>query len=106
MKSILKTLFWAVYRITPKGKKAWKFKKGFEGLMESKRSKDDVKLNVVHTAYKNMKKKKILAFKKGQSVSKAKSSDHQIRESAKAQHKEELKERGIKISKKGKFQNA
>lgn len=106
MKNKLNQLGWFFYRLTPKGKRAWKFKKGFDGLLESNRLKTQAKANVISTAIKNMKKKKLIAFHKGKSISKPKQSDYQIKESVKQEHKEELSTVGIKITKKGKFRNA
>ena len=98
-------LGWFFYRLTPKGKKAYTFKKGLEGLREGNALRTKTKANVITSAYKKLKQKKLLAFHKGQSISKAKKTDHQVIKAVSVEHKEELKERGIRILNNGKFKN-
>ena len=104
--NILSKIYWAVYRLFPKGKKEWILKQGFEGLKKSNMARRSTKLKVIHSANKLVKPKKILGFGKNGSVLKSKKSNHQIIEGVKHEHSEELKDRGIKITKKGKIKNA
>ena len=98
-------LGWFFYRLTPKGKKAYTFKKGLEGLRESNALRTKTKANVITSAFKKLKQKKILAFHKGNSISKSKKTDHQVIKAVSVEHAEELRERGLKISYNGKFKN-
>ena len=97
---------WFFYRFTPRGRDAWKLKKGLEGLKHQKALRTVTKIKVVHSANEMLKSKKILAFHKGKSIFKPKKSDHEVRESVKSAHREELDQRGIEITKSGKFRNA
>lgn len=101
-----KALYWAIYRLTPRGRRAWTFKKGYEGLLQSNSLRTQTKLRVIHSAGTVLKPKKIISFFGGRSISKSKVSNHQVKEVVKHRHAEELKERGIKITKKGRFKNA
>lgn len=102
----LQKLYWFFYRLTPQGKKAWLFKRGFDGFIASAQEKRETKKKVYSSAAKKMKPKKILAFHKGQSVSKSKKSTHQVIKSVENEHGQELQERGLRITKKGTFKNA
>lgn len=103
---LINRLIWAIYKLSPQGKKAWKLKKGLEGMKKSRLLRNVAKMNVVHSANKELEEKKILAFHKGESIVKAKKSNHQVREAVAHKHAGELQERGIKITKTGKFKNA
>ncbi|UOY07711.1 hypothetical protein L0P88_03970 [Muricauda sp. SCSIO 64092] len=102
----INAIYWFLYRLTPAGKTAWILKSGFNGLKERARDRRKTKLKVVHSAKKLADQKKILGFGKKGSVTKSKKSDHQIIEGVKKEHAEELSDKGIKISRSGKFKNA
>lgn len=100
------SIYWFFNRLTPRGKKAWILKKGLEGIRVSNRKKTLAKLKVIDSANEVLKKKKIITFFKGKSITKSKASDHQVIDSVSKKHDEDLKENHLKISRKGKFQNA
>jgi len=106
MKNIISQIYWAIYRLFPRGKKAWTFKKGLEGLQKRKVEKNLTKIGVISKARKKLKQKKILAFSKGSSVVKPKKTDHHVIESVKRHSSPELDKAGLKITKTGKFKNA
>lgn len=99
-------LIWALYRMTPAGKRAYMFKKAERGLKRSVDMKKATKMSVVHSAYKSLKQKKILAFSRGRSVAKSKKSDHQVIHQVKNVHRNDLERSGLKIDAKGQFKNA
>ncbi|MEX0275706.1 MAG: hypothetical protein AB3N16_15145 [Flavobacteriaceae bacterium] len=102
---ILQKIYWLFYRMAPRGRRAYKLKNGLDGLLASQERKTKAKLKVVRAASGQLKRKKILAFGKGKSVTKPRMSDHQIVKSVGNQHKEELAARGIRLTNKGKFKN-
>lgn len=102
----LNNLFWFFYKLTPKGKTEFTLRQGFKGLQDHNRKTNLTKLNVVHSANKILKNKKILAFHKGNSITKSKKSNHQVIQSVKHQHQSELNKQSIKINKNGKFKTA
>ena len=106
LNNFFNSIYWFIYKLTPKGRKAWILKKGLEGIRVSNRKKTMAKLNVIDSANEVLKKKKIITFLKGKSVTKSKASDHQVIDAVSKKHDEELKENHIKINRKGKFQNA
>ena len=102
----LKQLFYYFYHMTPKGKK--KQMQGFaSNFMAEENTLDTItKLEVVHTATKVMKQKKLLNFHKGKSITKPKSSNHKIKKVATGKHARQLKNRGIIVNEKGEFVHA
>lgn len=103
--NLLNRFLWALYRLTPAGKRAYMFKKAERGLKISVNLKKATKMSVVHSAYNSLKQKKILAFSKGRSVAKSKKSDHQVIHQVKHVHRNDLERSGLKVDPKGKFKN-
>lgn len=99
-------IYWFFYKFTPKGKRAFILKQGFSGLQESKAKGSLTKINIIGQAKKLLKPKKLLAFHKGNSISKSKKSNHQVIDQVKKTNKRVLDDRNLKITKKGKFVNA
>lgn len=104
--NIINAIYWFFYKLTPKGKKAFILKEGFKGLQKSKLEGNLTKFSIIGSANKLLKTKKILAFHKGSSIAKPKKSNHQVIETVKHKHADDLKEKHLKITKKGKFVNA
>ncbi|UOB16577.1 hypothetical protein [Abyssalbus ytuae] len=106
MNKIISSIFWFFYKLTKKGRQEYILREGFKRLNERKLEKIATKMNIISSSNKFLKQKKILAFNSGMSISKSKKSNHQVIENAKNKHGEELKKRGLTLTKKGKFQNA
>lgn len=106
IKAFFNRIYWAIYKLTPKGKRAHTLKQGFEGFREFRKETLDTKLKVVHSAGKLMKQKKILAFHKKESISKPKKSNHQVIETVKHQHQQDLNGHHLSLTKKGTFKRA
>lgn len=106
LKLLCINFFWFFYKLTPKGKEEYILRQGFKGLQVSKAKGNLTKIKVIGDANNLIKPRKILAFHKGKSITKSKKSNHQVIDQVSKKHQPELKERGIKISKKGKFQHA
>lgn len=102
----LNIIYWLLYRIFPSGRRAYKLKKGLEGMQKSRAKRRAARMKVVHSAGEQLKPKKILGFFKGGSVAKSKKSDHQVIEQAKRENKELLNNHGLKITKEGRIKNA
>lgn len=109
MKTILKilnTIKWFFIRLTPNGRKSYILYKAFDGIQMSQRKGLITRVNVIDSAKELLKQKKILAFNKGKSISKPKTSDHKLIENVSHKHDKELKAQGLKITKKGKIKHA
>lgn len=102
----LNQIFWAIYRLTPRGKQAYLFKMATPGLKRSVNIKKATKMMVVSSAYKALKPKKLLGFFNGASASKSKKTDHEVLHQVSHTHKRDLAQSGLQITKKGKFKNA
>ena len=99
-------IYWFFKKLTKKGREDYILHKAFFGIQESKKKGLLTKLNVIDSAKKLLKTKKILAFHKGRSIAKSKKSDHQLINQVSHKHKDELDDRGLKITKAGKFKHA
>ncbi|WP_422105589.1 hypothetical protein [Winogradskyella sp.] len=106
LQNIWITIYWFFRKLTKKGKEDYIMQKAFAGIQESKRKGLITKYNVISSAKKLLKPKKIIAFNKGESITKPKKSDHQLIKQVSHQHKEDLSQNNLKITKKGKFTNA
>lgn len=106
LKSILNAIYWFFYKLTPKGKKAYILEQGYKGILKSKQDQNITKFGIIGFANKLLKPKKIITFHKGKSITKAKKSNHQVIDSARKTNKDELKQRGLKITNSGKFKHA
>ena len=95
-------IYWFFYRIFPKGRRDYTIKKGLENLM----SDHEAKMKVVHNANKKMSLRKILGFVKGKSITKAKTSDFKMMQELQKEHGQELKKKGLRLTRKGKFARA
>lgn len=96
-------IYWFFYRLTPRGKKAYMFHQAFVGIQESKRQGNRTKWDVIGSATKLFKTKRIITFHKGKSITKPKKSNHEVIETVKHQNADQLKDHNIKITKTGKF---
>lgn len=101
-----KNIFWFFYKKTKRGKRDYLFRSALEGFDQRKKESSILKLNIMKSASKKMKPKKIIAFIKGSSVSKSRVSNHGVIHSVKSEHKQLLKENSLKINKSGKFKSA
>lgn len=109
MKHILNffnSIYWFFYKLTPAGKRAYVLSQGFKGIMESNTKNNITKLGVIGTAKKLLKPQKLVAFHKGKSITKSKKTNHQVLHASSKIHKDELTERGLKITRKGNFKHA
>jgi poly(A) polymerase Pap1 len=110
MKKFFKNLWFNIYwffkKLTKKGREDYILYQGFAGIQESKKKGLVTKLNVIDSAKKLLKPKKILAFKKGRSITKSKKSNHQLIDQVTHKQKDELNDRGLKITSSGKFKHA
>ncbi|QQV89948.1 hypothetical protein M1M27_gp04 [Cellulophaga phage Ingeline_1] len=102
----LNNFAWSIYKLTPKGKRSFILKSGLSNLKKKAALKTTTKLNIIDSATKVIKTKKIFGFNKGKSIVNTKKSNHQVRENVKNKHALELKERGLKITNTGKFRHA
>ncbi|TXE18629.1 hypothetical protein ES692_06180 [Psychroserpens burtonensis] len=106
LKRLFNAIYWHLYKLTPKGKRAYTLKQGLAGLQQSKAEGNITKMYVIGYANKLLKPKKILAFNKGKSIAKSKKTSHEVINASKEFNRDVLKHRGIKITKAGKFKNA
>jgi len=102
----LSDIYWFFYKMTPKGKKAFILNQGFAGILESKKTQNITKFNAIKSAKKLLKPRKIIAFHKGKSITKSKKTNHQVIDQVAKKHKNELTQRGLTITNKGKFKHA
>jgi len=103
MKQLLNNIYWFLYKLTPKGKRAYILKQGFAGFKQSNAETNITKLGIIANANKLLKTKKILAFNNGESISKSKKSDFEVIKNVSINSAEELSQKGLKITKQGKF---
>lgn len=106
MKKLLNAIFWFFYKLTPKGKKEYILRQGFKGIQQNKLEDNFLKAEAIGSANKLLKPKSIIAFNKGKSITKNKKSNTEVISQVKDKHSSQLQERGLKITKQGKFKHA
>lgn len=103
---IFNFIYWSLYKLTPRGKQAYVFKKSIEGFAKTKKEQNITKWSAIQTAKKLLRPKKILAFDRGVSITKSKKSTHEVIQKVKNDHKDDLDEKHLTINRKGKFKHA
>jgi hypothetical protein len=106
LKAFFSNIYWSLYRLTAKGKRAFILKQGLQGLLQSKAEGNLTKINIIDFAKKLLKPKKIIAFHKGKSINKSKKTNYEVIKASKEVNKDVLKQRSLTITKAGKFKNA
>ena len=103
---LFSNIYWFFKRFTKNGRQDYILHKAFKGIQVSKRNGLLTRLNIIDSAKKLLQPKKIINFHKGKSITKSKTSNHKLVKTVTEKHKDELKERGLKITNKGKFKHA
>lgn len=106
IKSIANAIYWAIYKLSKKGKQAYMFKQAAVSMQQKHNNRTVAKMAVVANSQKHAKLKKIVTFQNGRSVTKSKKSNHQIIEASRQENAQLLSENGLRITDSGKIKNA